>query len=936
MAAPDVSVVVISFNDADRLGRAVASVRRQTLRNLEIVVVDDASTDGTEALVRSLAAADPRIRYERLPANSGGCSAPRNAGMDVARADWVMFCDSDDEYERHACKNLLQAAERSGADIVCGTAERVDARTGRVRRWRPEVHSDVRVAGGLVDFPELLYDTISVNKIYRRDLLQDNGIRFPEGLLFEDQLFTLEAMAAAGSLMSIPQVVYRWYVDRLSDEPSITQRRSEARNVESRIEVNRRIDAFLAERELGEVRRIKDLKFLRHDLYLYLASMLEVDDDTARLLMDRLLPYVSGMDLGPAWELRPALRVAVYHLLVGDLDGIRAAMRYVKWASVVDVPIIRDGGRETWGCSHAADGPDAAGVPARDWLDVTALHLLGIPFSQRRYLHRIAEFSAAAGTISASGTTVDYDGTLSEADTPELRLLVNGERTLLSVAARWTGREGPTWSWSASGLPEGALDRPLAEKDRGTLAVAVRRGRLVNLTGVRSPAAVVTPTVIPYPGPRTATGPDSLAVEPYDNGAVGWRARRTSAVRGRLAAIRDAWFRLPGTTRLAMVLSLVRRDWLPALLRRTGGVLPSRDLALFETAAGRTCGGSARALSDLLRERHPDIRQAWVHRGEPERVPRHAEPVERSSLRHAWLASRARFMVDDGTAVAIGRDGRDTVSVRTGEGIPVHRIGLDDPSIQVSPSAVREVRRRARRWNLVLTASRFDSETTPSALGYSGRIAEVGLVRVDEPLALRAGRGSGDLAARLDLPADRPIVLYAPTARRGDRQPVDPPMDLDRWVEAVGDRAYLLLRPHPSERFVVSTRLRFAVRDIGGRDDLSAFLAAADLFVSDYSSLIGDAALLDVPTMLFQPDRETYVNRTRGLYAQAGSVGPVVATMEALVAEVGAWLDDPEEWDRAHSLRRRAWASDACGPADGHAADRALGAVLAAVDGGAP
>ena len=135
--------------------------------------------------------------------------------------------------------------------MVCGTAERVDVRTGRVRRWRPEVHDDARVVDGLADLPDLLYDTISVNKIYRRALLRDNGIRFPEGLLFEDQLFTLEAMAAAERLAVIPETVYRWYVDRLSDEPSITQRRNEARNVESRIEVNRRIDAFL-EVELRE------------------------------------------------------------------------------------------------------------------------------------------------------------------------------------------------------------------------------------------------------------------------------------------------------------------------------------------------------------------------------------------------------------------------------------------------------------------------------------------------------------------------------------------------------------------------------------------------------------------------------------------------------------------------------------------------------------
>ena len=412
---PDVSVVIISFDDVARLPRAIASVQRQTLRSLEIIVVDDASTDDTEQVVRAIAAQDPRIRYERLPENSGGCSAPRNRGVELARAAWVMFCDSDDEYERHACKNLLEAAERTGADVVCGTAERVDVRTGRVRRWRPEVHAQARVADGLADLPDILNDTISVNKIYRTDLLRRNGIRFPEGLLFEDQLFTLEAMAAADRIATIPEVVYRWYVDRLSDEPSITQRRNEARNVESRIEINRRIDTFLTMRALPDVQAVKDEKFLRHDVYLYLSSMLEVDDETATELMTRLAPYVESVNLRPAWRLRTGLRVAIYHLLARDLEGVRSAMRFVKWASVVDLPVVARDGREYWASAQLADGPTIDGHGPRAWLDVTDLHLLSIPFTQRRFLHRLEAVAVAGSRITVTGSTVDYDGSLAEA-----------------------------------------------------------------------------------------------------------------------------------------------------------------------------------------------------------------------------------------------------------------------------------------------------------------------------------------------------------------------------------------------------------------------------------------------------------------------------------------------------------------------------------------
>ena len=110
--APDVSVVVIGYNDRANLPNAVRSVLDQTLRNLEVIVVDDCSTDGSGEVAEELAREDPRITVVRLPENSGGCSRPRNAGLDLARAPFVMFLDSDDVYERHA---LQEPAARGRA-----------------------------------------------------------------------------------------------------------------------------------------------------------------------------------------------------------------------------------------------------------------------------------------------------------------------------------------------------------------------------------------------------------------------------------------------------------------------------------------------------------------------------------------------------------------------------------------------------------------------------------------------------------------------------------------------------------------------------------------------------------------------------------------------------------------------------------------------------
>ena len=270
---PLVSVVLIGFNDVGRIGRALESIRRQTLRSIEIIVVDDASTDGTAEFGRVRCRLTTRgFASSHVRITRGGCSAPRNDGLRMARAPWVMFCDSDDEYDLHACATLLRAAEDWNADVVCGTAIRHDVARDRDKRWRPELHAADRLISSLEQEPELLYDTISVNKIYRRSFLQEHNIQFPDGLLFEDQVFTLQCFLSAARIGVIQAAVYIWNVDRKAEDASITQGRMQMRNVLDRVEINRRMDILLRDSS-DELRLAKSVKFLRHEGYLYLSAI---------------------------------------------------------------------------------------------------------------------------------------------------------------------------------------------------------------------------------------------------------------------------------------------------------------------------------------------------------------------------------------------------------------------------------------------------------------------------------------------------------------------------------------------------------------------------------------------------------------------------------------------------------------------------------------
>jgi CDP-glycerol glycerophosphotransferase len=360
-----------------------------------------------------------------------------------------------------------------------------------------------------------------------------------------------------------------------------------------------------------------------------------------------------------------------------------------------------------------------------------------------------------------------------------------------------------------------------------------------------------------------------------------------------------------------------------------GGFVPSRRLVVLEADGGRSFDGNVRALSDGLATARLDVVQAWVHRSNPAGVPPGVEGVERQSLRSVWLLARAAVVVNDGTAAPLTAPGARSRVVNAGTGVPFHRLGLDDPSVLVSRAGVAAVRRRARRWDLVLAPSAESARILQGAFGYGGASIDVGLPRLDGPAAER----HADLAAlrrRLDLPDDRAIIIWTPAQRTAGTS--TELLDLDAWATALGTRAYLVVRGLAGELGAVPTRLRSFVRDLAREEDVLPFLAAADLLVSDYSPFIGDAVALDVPVVLFQPDREEYVNRTRGLYPWSGDAGPVVESEPSLVAEVARWLDDPEGWDAAHGSRRREWAARAAGPVDGTSTRRAVDALLAQLE----
>lgn len=185
---PDVTVVVGAYEAMPYLVRCLESVESQTLGadRIELVAVDDGSTDGTGEYLEEFAARSKvRTTLIRQP-NSGGPSGPRNVGLSHARGRYVFFLDADDFFGDEALERMVAMADRAGTDVVLGRMAGCGRGVPRSMFVKTLEHADVYTS-------RVIY-ALSAQKLFRRELLCRLGLRFDETLLTgEDSLFTMEA-----------------------------------------------------------------------------------------------------------------------------------------------------------------------------------------------------------------------------------------------------------------------------------------------------------------------------------------------------------------------------------------------------------------------------------------------------------------------------------------------------------------------------------------------------------------------------------------------------------------------------------------------------------------------------------------------------------------------------------------------------------------------
>ncbi|GAA2290292.1 CDP-glycerol glycerophosphotransferase family protein [Streptomyces kunmingensis] len=313
---PRLSVVVPVFNVEDYLAECLESIAAQTLTDLEVILVDDGSTDAGPGIARAFAARDPRFRYVRQ--DNAGLSAARNTGVRHADpgAEFLTFADSDDVLPRDAYERMTASLDRTGSDFATGNVWRLNER-GRQQAWQYKWLTRRRERTHITRDPQLLSDRVAWNKVFRRAFWDRHQFTFPEGKLYEDTPVMIPAHFLAGSVDVLDDHVYYWRVR----EGSITRRRTDVKGVRDRIAACDHVSRFLAERcpDRPELKKTYDTSCLRDD-FVYFMDGLPMGgpeyrqafcDDTAAFLR-RADPAVADglpLDLRVKWHLVRERRV---------------------------------------------------------------------------------------------------------------------------------------------------------------------------------------------------------------------------------------------------------------------------------------------------------------------------------------------------------------------------------------------------------------------------------------------------------------------------------------------------------------------------------------------------------------------------------------------------------------------------------------------------
>lgn len=229
-----VSVIVPVYNTAKYLERSLDTLLNQTLSDIEIICVNDGSTDNSLEILEKISKSAPSPKLKIVTTKNQGLSCARNTGMKIAQGEYIGFVDSDDWVDTDFFEKLYNAAKKYDCDIACADFIRQHPQKQKIRLNITEEK--------VFTTPEDKYLACKTyregcvwNKIYKTEFLKKINLEFIPGMYYEDRDFTARSLYFADKLVTVPGTYYYYFVNpksivkkggnKLQDEHYILARR---------------------------------------------------------------------------------------------------------------------------------------------------------------------------------------------------------------------------------------------------------------------------------------------------------------------------------------------------------------------------------------------------------------------------------------------------------------------------------------------------------------------------------------------------------------------------------------------------------------------------------------------------------------------------------------------------------------------------------------
>lgn len=204
------SIIVPIYNSEKYLNKCIDSLTNQTINDIEIILINDGSTDNSLRICEELAQKDSRIIV--IDQENSGQSKARNIGMTHASGKFITFVDSDDWVDENYYEKLVNACEKYDADIACASIirERKNYKKFRIKYCEEKIITQVQEKIDTAKVPNMCYVW---NKVYRKNFLEKLNLKFIEGMYFEDVDFVTRAIYYANKIVTVPNTYYHYWTN---------------------------------------------------------------------------------------------------------------------------------------------------------------------------------------------------------------------------------------------------------------------------------------------------------------------------------------------------------------------------------------------------------------------------------------------------------------------------------------------------------------------------------------------------------------------------------------------------------------------------------------------------------------------------------------------------------------------------------------------------